>query len=53
MRFVVVFVFAIQIAFGKRNLEYFRQFYLCFIDLEIVNTRVHNYFLAQYGFVAS
>ena len=28
--------------FGKRNLEYFRQFYLCFNDLEIVNTRVHN-----------
>ena len=28
--------------FGKRNLEYFRQFYLCFSDLEIVNARVHN-----------
>lgn len=29
-------------AFSKRNLDYSRQFYLCFIDLEIVNTRVHN-----------
>lgn len=28
--------------FSKRNLDYFRQFYLCFSDLEIVNTRVHN-----------
>lgn len=28
--------------FNKRNLDYFRQFYLCFKDLEIVNTRVHN-----------
>ena len=28
--------------FSKRNLDYFRQFYLCFNDLEIVNTRVHN-----------
>lgn len=28
--------------FNKRNLDYFRQFYLCFRDLEIVNTRVHN-----------
>ena len=28
--------------FGKRNLEYFRQFYLYFNDLEIVNTRFHN-----------
>ena len=29
-------------AFNKRNLNYFRQFYLRFSDLEIVNTRVHN-----------
>ena len=29
-------------AFNKRNLNYFRQFYLCFSDLEIVNARVHN-----------
>ncbi len=29
-------------AFSKRNLNYFRQFYLCFNDLEIVNARVHN-----------
>ena len=28
--------------FSKRNLDYFRQFYLCFNNLEIVNTRVHN-----------
>lgn len=28
--------------FSKRNLDYFRQFYLSFNDLEIVNTRVHN-----------
>lgn len=28
--------------FSKRNLEYFRQFYLCFNDYGIVNTRVHN-----------
>lgn len=27
---------------GKRNLEYFRQFYMCFNDLEIVNACVHN-----------
>lgn len=29
-------------SYSKRNLEYYRQFYLCFKDLEIVNTRVHN-----------
>lgn len=29
-------------AFSKRNLEYFRQFYLCFKDLEIVNACVRN-----------
>ena len=29
-------------AYSKRNLEYYRQFYLSFNDLEIVNTRVHN-----------
>ncbi len=29
-------------AFSKRNLDYFRQFYLCFSDLEIVNACVHN-----------
>lgn len=28
--------------YSKRNLDYFRQFYLCFKDYEIVNTRVHN-----------
>lgn len=28
--------------FNKRNLDYFRQFYLCFNDLKIVNTCVHN-----------
>lgn len=28
--------------YSKRNLEYYRKFYLCFKDLEIVNTRVHN-----------
>ncbi len=28
--------------FSKRNLQYFRAFYLCFNDLEIVHTRVHN-----------
>lgn len=28
--------------FSKRNLQYFRAFYLCFSDLEIVHTRVHN-----------
>lgn len=28
--------------FNKRNLDYFRQFYLCFRDLKIVNTCVHN-----------
>ena len=29
-------------AFSKRNLDYCRQFYLSFSDLEIVNARVHN-----------
>lgn len=29
-------------AFSKRNLDYFRQFYLCFSNLEIVNACVHN-----------
>ncbi len=29
-------------SFSKRNLDYYRQFYLCFNDLEIVNARVHN-----------
>ena len=28
--------------FSKRNLDYFRQFYLNFNNLKIVNTRVHN-----------
>lgn len=28
--------------YSKRNLEYYRQFYLCFKNPEIVNTRVHN-----------
>lgn len=28
--------------YSKRNLEYYRQFYLCFKNLEIVNTCVHN-----------
>lgn len=28
--------------YSKRNLDYFRRFYLCFKDYEIVNTRVHN-----------
>lgn len=28
--------------FSKRNLQYFRAFYLSFNDLEIVHTRVHN-----------
>lgn len=28
--------------YSKRNLDYFRQFYLCFKDCEIVSTRVHN-----------
>lgn len=28
--------------YSKRNLDYYRKFYLCFTDLEIVNTRVHN-----------
>lgn len=29
-------------SYSKRNLEYYRKFYLSFKDLEIVNTRVHN-----------
>lgn len=29
-------------AFNYRNICYFRQFYLCFKDVEIVNARVHN-----------
>ena len=29
-------------AFSKRNLDYYRQFYLTFNDFSIVNTRVHN-----------
>lgn len=29
-------------SYSKRNLEYYRQFYLCFKNLEIVNTCVHN-----------
>lgn len=29
-------------AFSKRNLEFYRQFYLSFRDFEIVNARVHN-----------
>ena len=28
--------------FNYRNICYFRQFYLCFKDIEIVNARVHN-----------
>lgn len=28
--------------YSKRNLQYFRQFYLAFPDEQIVNTRVHN-----------
>lgn len=37
---------ALQSEYGKtfnyRNICYFRQFYLCFKDIEIVNSRVHN-----------
>ena len=29
-------------SYSKRNLDYYRKFYLLFPDLEIVNTRVHN-----------
>lgn len=29
--------------FNKRNLDYFRQFYSCFDNLEIVNTCVHQF----------
>lgn len=29
-------------AFSQRNLEYYRKFYLCFSDLEILNARVQN-----------
>lgn len=29
-------------AFNYRNICYFRKFYLCFKDIEIVNARVHN-----------
>lgn len=29
-------------AYNYRNICYFRQFYLCFKDVEIVNARVHN-----------
>lgn len=29
-------------SYSKRNLQYFRIFYQCFPDEEIVNTRVHN-----------
>lgn len=28
--------------YSKRNLQYYRKFYQCFTDLEIVNTCVHN-----------
>jgi hypothetical protein len=28
--------------YSKRNLDYYKKFYLTFPDLEIVNTRVHN-----------
>lgn len=30
--------------FGRRNLEYYRKFYLCFSDLEILHTRVQKYY---------
>jgi predicted nuclease of restriction endonuclease-like (RecB) superfamily len=29
-------------SYSKRNLDYYRKFYLLFPDVEIVNTRVHN-----------
>ena len=29
-------------SYSKRNLQYYRKFYRCFPDEEIVNTRVHN-----------
>ena len=29
-------------AFSKRNLDYYRKFYICFRDYEIVNACVHN-----------
>lgn len=29
-------------SYSKRNLDYYRRFYLMFSDLEIVNARVHN-----------
>ena len=35
-------------AYSLRNLQYMRQFYLYFKDLEIVNTRVHNLSWSHY-----
>ena len=35
-------------AYSLRNLQYMRQFYLSFKDLEIVNTRVHNLSWSHY-----
>lgn len=35
-------------AYSLRNLQYMRQFYLYFRDLEIVNTRVHNLSWSHY-----
>ena len=29
-------------SYSKRNLQYFRKFYQCFPDIEIVNSCVHN-----------
>ena len=29
-------------SYSKRNLQYFRKFYQCFPDVEIVNSCVHN-----------
>ncbi len=35
-------------SYSKRNLDYYKKFYLIFPDIEIVNTRVHNLQLDMY-----
>ncbi len=35
--------------FNYRNICYFRQFYLCFRDIEIVNSRVHKSYMDAYS----
>lgn len=40
-------------SYSKRNLEYYRKFYLCFSDIQIVNSCVHNLTWTHFRYIIS